>query len=112
MLTSGDLINLELGNPVGSEAGRRRLAVVVTAQTILDGGPNVVQAVPLTRTIRDSGAEVTLEPEPQNGLVAPSAAQCQHIRSVATRRISHVVGNIGPSALQQIREIIALIIDA
>ena len=55
MLTSGDLINLELGDPVGSEAGLRRLAVVVTAQTILDGGPNVVQVIPLTRTIRDSG---------------------------------------------------------
>lgn len=112
MLTSGDLISLELGNPVGSEAGLRRLAVVVTAQTILDGGPNVVQVVPLTRTIRNSSAEVTLEPDPQNGLDVPSAAQCQHIRSVATRRISHSVGNIGPSALQQIREIIALIIDA
>jgi len=112
MLTSGDLINLELGNPVGSEAGLRRLAVVVTSQTILDVGPNVVQAVPLTRTIRDSGAEVTLQPDPQNGLDAPSAAQCQHIRSVATGRISHIAGNVGPSTLQQIREIIALIIDA
>src|SRR5699024_12468955 len=111
-LTAGELINLELGDPVGSEAGLRRLAGVVTAQTILDGGPNVVQVIPLTRTIRDSGAEVTLQPDPQNGLDAPSAAQCQHIRSVATGRICHIAGNIGPSALQQIREIIALIIDA
>lgn len=112
MLTSGDVISLELGNPVGSEAGLLRLAVVVTAQRILDGGPNVVQVVPLTRTIRHSGAEVTLLADAQNGLDVSSAAQCQHIRSVAVRRISHAMGNVGPSALRQIREVLILIIDA
>lgn len=112
MLTPGDVITLELGSPVGSEAGLRRLAVVVTAQTILDGTPNVVQVVPLTRSIRDSGAEITIQPDPRNGLSAPSAAQCQHIRSVAVHRIDHTVGNVGPDALRQIREVLTLIIDA
>ncbi|WP_240483911.1 hypothetical protein [Arsenicicoccus bolidensis] len=38
--------------PTGSEAGLRRPAVVVTAARILGGGPNVIQVVPLTRTLR------------------------------------------------------------
>ena len=36
MLTSGDVVDLDLGTPVGREAGFRHPAVVVTAQRILD----------------------------------------------------------------------------
>lgn len=52
MLTPGDVVELDLGMPAGGEAGLRRPAVVVTAQRILGGGPNVVQVVPLTRAVR------------------------------------------------------------
>ncbi|MBK7821427.1 MAG: type II toxin-antitoxin system PemK/MazF family toxin [Tessaracoccus sp.] len=112
MLTPGDVVELDLGVPSGSEAGLRRLAVVVTAHQILRGGPNVIQVVPLTSTIRDSGAEVAVESDAHNGLSVVSAAQCQHIRSVATARVSARVGNVGPATLRQIRDVVALIIDA
>ncbi len=46
MLTPGDVVDLDLGMPSGSEAGLRRPAVVVTAARVLSGGPNVVQVVP------------------------------------------------------------------
>ena len=71
MLISGDITEVDLGTPVGSEAGLRRPAVVVTAAGVLRGEPNVVQVVPLTRTIRSSGAEVYIEPDGQNHLSAP-----------------------------------------
>lgn len=85
MLNSGDITEVNLGTPVGSEAGLRRPAVVVTATGVLRGEPNVVQVVPLTRTIRSSGAEVSIEPGGQNHLSAPSAAQCQHARRCPSR---------------------------
>nr|WP_245702939.1 type II toxin-antitoxin system PemK/MazF family toxin [Arthrobacter subterraneus] len=88
-----------------------RPAVVVTAARILRGGPNVVQVVPLTRTLRGSGAEVVIERDNHNGLRAPSAAQCQHVRSVAVGRITQCVGNVGPVALQQVRNTVAVILD-
>lgn len=111
MLTPGDVTELDLGAPSGSEAGLVRPAVVVTAARILRGGPNVVQVVPLTRTIRASGAEVVIEPDDHNGLTAPSAAQCQHVRAVAIGRVAAHAGNIGPVALQQIRNTLAAILD-
>ena len=111
MLTPGDVIELDLGAPSGSEAGLIRPAVVVTANRILRGGLNVVQVVPLTRTIRDSGAEVVIEPDQHNGLAARSAAQCQHVRSVAVGRVGAQIGNIGPVALQQVRNTLAVILD-
>jgi mRNA interferase MazF len=111
MLTPGDVVELDLGTPSGSEAGLVRPAIVVTAARVLRGGPNVVQVVPLTRTLRGSGAEVVIEQDDHNGLEAPSAAQCQHARAVAVGRLAARVGNIGPVALQQVRKTLAVILD-
>lgn len=111
MLTPGDVIEVNLGTPAGSEAGLLRPAVVVTASRILSGGPNVIQVVPLTRTLRLSSVEVIVEPDEGTGLTAASAAQCQHVRSVATHRCGQVIGSVGPLALAQIREVLALLFD-
>lgn len=86
--------------------------MVVTAERILRGQPNVIQVVPLTRTLRDSRAEVLVEPDHLNGLDAVSAAQCQHIRSVAASRVIAPIGNIGAVVLRQVRETVGTIIDA
>lgn len=111
MLTQGDVVELDLGTPSGSEAGLVRPAVVVTAARILRGGPNVVHVVPLTRMLRNNGAEVAIEPDDRNGLRAVSAAQCQHVRAVAVGRITAQTGNIGPVVLQQVRNVLAAIFD-
>ncbi len=52
MLTSGDVVELDLGVSTGREAGFRHLVLVVTAQRVLDREPSVVQVVPLTSTVR------------------------------------------------------------
>lgn len=111
MLTSGDVVGLDLGTPEGSEAGFRHPAVVVTAQRILDAGPSVVHVVPLTSTIRPFGSEVVVDPDAGNGLGRRSAAQCQHLRAVSPRRVGEVRGNVGGVVLAQVRETIAVIID-
>jgi mRNA interferase MazF len=111
MLTSGDVIQLDLGVPEGREAGFRHPAVVVTAQRILDAHPNVIQVVPLTSTVRGFAAEVTIEPDRDNGLRHQSAAQCQHIRAVSTKRVDQVIGNVGVAAVSQIRDTLGLILD-
>ena len=111
MLSSGDVVDLDLGSPQGREAGFVHPAVVVTAQRVLDSEPSVVQVVPLTSTMRGFGSEVTIEPDQANGLTLTSAAQCQHIRAVSTARVQAVRGNTGPIALTQIRETLAVLID-
>lgn len=111
MLTPGDVVKLDLGPPVGSEAGLQRPAVVVTAGRVLRGRPNVVQVVPLTRTLRHSSTEVAITPDDGNGLTELSSAQCQHVRSVATARIQERTGNVGPVALGEVREVLALLMD-
>lgn len=111
MLTPGDLVRLELGVPAGSEAGLTRPAVVVTAARLLAQLPRVIHVVPLTTTLRGYESEVHLSPDPTNGLDADSAAQCQHIRSISTERVYGTLGNVGPTALAQIREVLAVLLD-
>ena len=111
MQTSGDVVDLDLGAPEGREAGYRRPAVVVTAQRVLDAEPTVIQVVPLTTTLRPFHAEIVVVPEPENGLDEPSAAQCQHLRSISAGRVSATRGNVGPTVLAQLRETIAVILD-
>ncbi len=111
MLTSGDVIDLDLGLPEGREAGFRHPAVVVTAQRILDAQPTVIQVVPLTSSIRGFTSEIVIEPDDTNGLQQRSAAQCQHVRAVSTQRVEHIRGNVGPAARNQIRATIGLILD-
>ncbi|MDQ3385259.1 MAG: type II toxin-antitoxin system PemK/MazF family toxin [Actinomycetota bacterium] len=111
MLSSGDVVDLDLGLPEGHEAGLVRSAVVVTAQRILDGAPSVIQVVPLTTTLRRFGSEVMIGPDPGNGLDVASAAQCQHLRAVSPARVRAVRGGVGPTLLAQLRETIAVILD-
>ena len=111
MLTSGDVVDLDLGLPVAREAGFRHPAVVVTAQNILSKGPAVVHIVPLTSTNRGFGSEVRIEPDRHNGLEATCLAQSQHIRAVSVTRISRVRGNVGSVDLARIRDTVGLILD-
>jgi mRNA interferase MazF len=111
MLSSGDIVDLDLGLPQGREAGFRHPAVVVPAQRILSAGPSVVYVVPLTSTLREFHSEVTVEPDDHSGLTARSAAQCQHLRAVSTGRIVSTRGNVGATALAQVRETIAVMLD-
>lgn len=111
MLSSGDIVDLDLGLLEHREAGFRRPAVVITAQRILDATPSVIQVVPLTSTIRGFGSEVPIPADLATGLDVTSAAQCQHIRAVSTARVGPVRGNAGAVAVRQIRETIAVILD-
>jgi mRNA interferase MazF len=111
MPTSGDVVDLNLGIPEGHEAGFRHPAVLVTAQRILDAGPSVIHAVPLTSTIRRFESEIVIQPDFDNGLTDASAAQCQHLRTVSPNRIVTTRGNVGQAVLAQLRETIAVILD-
>lgn len=111
MPASGDVVDLDLGSPQGREAGFRHPAVLLTAQRILDAEPSVVQVVPLTSRIRAFHSEVVIPPDESNGLDEVSAAQCQHIRAVSPNRVIAVRGNVGAAVLNQLREIVAVILD-
>lgn len=111
MLTSGDIVDLDLGQPQGREAGYVHPAVLVTAQRILDADPTVVHVVPLTSSIRGFHSEIVIDADERNGLDVASAAQCQHLRTVSPARVHATRGSVGPTVLAQLREAIAVLLD-
>jgi mRNA interferase MazF len=111
MLSSGDVVELDLGVPQGHEADFPHPAIVVTAQRILDASPSVVHVVPLTSTLRPFHSEVVVEPDRDNGLEHVSAAQCQHVRAVSSQRVRGVRGRVRAIILAQVREVIAVQLD-
>lgn len=106
---AGDIVRVDFGTPIGSEAGFARPAVVVTADGVLEGGPRTLQVVPLTsNTERALMSEVVVE---HNG--AQSAAQAHLLTTISVQRVVDEPNeHIGPVALTQIRAIIADLIDA
>jgi len=108
----GDVVWVDLDPVRGSEASKRRPAVIVsndganrTAQ-ILNRG--VVTVVPVTSQTAKIYPFQVLLPAQSCGLPKASKAQAEQIRSVAVQRIDQVVGRLSAELLTQLDDAIRL----
>lgn len=106
----GDIVAIDFGTPIGSEAGFVRPAVIATGDAFLRFRPTTVFAVPLTSTKRAFPSHVEIEPDDINQLGVTSYALVEQMRAVATERCSAPVGNVGPAISHQITDVLAMII--
>jgi mRNA interferase MazF len=105
----GDVVTIDFGHPVGSEAGFVRPAVIATADAFLRFRPSTVFAVPLTTAARTYPSHVAIAADELNGLGAASCALVEQMRAVSIERCSRPLGNVGPVASSQILDILAMI---
>ncbi|MCX6522769.1 MAG: type II toxin-antitoxin system PemK/MazF family toxin [Actinobacteria bacterium] len=105
----GDVVTVDFGTPIGSEAGLTRPAVLVTADAFLRFRPSTVFAVPITSTPRVFPSHVGIEPDERNGLTMSSCALVEQMRAVAVERCSAPQGNLGPVVSHQILDVLAMI---
>ena len=105
----GDIVTVDFGVPIGSEAGVRRPGVIVTADSFLRFRPMTVFVVPLTSTPRVFPSHVVVEPDDRNGLEVPSCAPVEQMRAVAIERCSSPRGNVGLIVCDQILDVLAMI---
>ncbi len=108
----GDVVWVELDPVRGSEASKRRPAVVVSNdganQTAERLGRGVVTVVPITsQTKRVYPFQVLLPPK-SCGLPKASKAQAEQIRSVAVQRIGAIAGRLPAALLADLDEAIRL----
>lgn len=106
----GDIVEIDFGTPLGSEAGFRRPAVITTSDAFLRFRPTTVFAVPLTSTPRSFPSHVEIEPDQVNRLAVTSWALVEQMRAVSTSRCALPTGNIGPVASRQVTDVLAVII--
>jgi mRNA interferase MazF len=94
----------DFGEPVGSEQGGRRPAVIVGSEDHCRFPIDVALVVPLSTKDRGLPHHVPIR-SPQSGLNRPSWARTEDIRAVSTGRFTRPVplGRLSDSEIQQIR---------
>lgn len=87
----GDVIYVDLGEPVGHEAGFERPAVVVSHDRLAPVGLIIVLAVTRTRHGWPSHVEVE---SAESGLRETSYVQTEQVRTISSRRVVRVVSQL------------------
>lgn len=105
----GDIVTVDFGMPVGSEAGFRHPGVVVAADAFLRFRPTTVFVVPLTSTRRNFPSHVEIEPDASNGLEHTSWALVEQLRAVTIERCGSSTGNVGPVVAHQLLDTLRMI---
>jgi mRNA interferase MazF len=99
-MRAGDVVRIDFGTPAGGEPGFVRPAIVVTSNDVLDFRQRAIAVVPCTTTRRGWLTEVEI--------AGFGVAQAHLPTTVSVDRVVESTGsNVGPFALQQIRELIA-----
>jgi mRNA interferase MazF len=108
----GDVVWVDLDPARGSEADKRRPAVVVSNdganRTARSLGRGVVTVVPITGSTARVYPFQVLLPARSCGLSKESKAQAEQIRSVAVQRIGDVAGRLTGELLDQLDAAIRL----
>lgn len=108
----GDVVWVDLDPARGSEASKRRPAVIVSndganrkAESL---GRGVVTVVPITSNAARVYPFQVLLPASSCGLPKPSKAQAEQVRSVAVQRISSTAGRLPGDLLARLDDAIRL----
>ena len=105
----GDIVSVDFGLPIGSEAGFRRPGVIVTADAFLRFRPSTTFVIPLTSTRRSFPSHVEVAPDRINGLEHRSWALVEQLRAVSVERCGASTGNVGPTVTHQLLDILRMI---
>jgi mRNA interferase MazF len=108
----GDICLIDLEPTLGSEANKRRPAVIVsndranaTAERLARG---VVTVVPVTSSVSRVFPFQTLLPADATGLRVTSKAQAEQVRSVSIERVGPVLGRVPPDLMLELEDALRL----
>lgn len=108
-MNTGDIVEVDFGMPVGSEAGFRRPGIVVTADAFLRLRPTTVFLVPLTSTRRTFPSHIEIEADRTNALQVTSYAPVEQLRAISVGRCGPPTGSVGQTVVHQILDVLAMI---
>ncbi|HUW04068.1 MAG TPA: type II toxin-antitoxin system PemK/MazF family toxin [Acidimicrobiales bacterium] len=108
----GDVVWVDLDPSLGSEANKRRPAVVVSNdganRTAASLGRGVITIVPVTGNTNRLYPFQVLLPDGSSGLGQTSKAQAEQIRSVDISRVGDVAGHLPADLLDELDAAIRL----
>jgi mRNA interferase MazF len=108
----GEIRVVDLEPARGSEANKRRPAVVVSNDganaTAFRLGRGVITVVPVTSNVSHIYPFQALLPAAESGLPRDSKAQAEQVRSVAVERVGRRLGQLSPSLLADLDDALRL----
>lgn len=108
----GEILLVDLDPVRGSEASKRRPAVLVSSDqanaTAHRLGRGVVTVVPVTSNVERVFPFQVLLPADETGLRKDSKAQAEQVRSVAVERVRSSVGRLPPGLMAAVDEALRL----
>jgi mRNA interferase MazF len=106
----GEIWLVDFGEPVGTEQGGRRPAVVISADRLNESRAGVVIAIPCTTRYRALPSHVELDPL-ASGLDEVSYAKCEDIKSVSERRLISRLGEVDAEAIFAMTRVLHFLLD-
>jgi mRNA interferase MazF len=104
----GDIRWVNLDPVVGSEASKRRPAIIVSndATNAVTRAMNagLITIVPLTSSVSSVYPFEVFVDASDSGLARNSKAQAQQVRSISVQRIGEVIGHLTPALMNQVDE--------
>ena len=108
----GEIREVDLDPVRGSEANKRRPAVIVSNDaanvTAEQLGRGVITVVPVTSNVARFYPFQVLLPAAETGLAADSKAQAEQVRSVAVERIGARLGIVPPAIMARLEDALRL----
>jgi mRNA interferase MazF len=108
----GDIHVVDLAPARGSEANKRRPAIIISNDgantTATRLGRGVITVIPVTSNVEHVYPFQVLLPAVETGLERDSKAQAEQIRSVALERLGHRLGVVPDTLLRELEEALRL----
>jgi len=106
----GEIWLVDFGEPVGTEQGGRRPAVVISADRLNESRAGVVIVIPCTTRYRALPSHVELDPR-VSGLDEVSYAKCEDVKSVSEHRLISKLGGADAEAMFGITRALRFLLD-
>jgi mRNA interferase MazF len=106
----GEIWLVDFGEPVGTEQGGRRPAVVISADRLNESRAGVVIVIPCTTRYRALPSHVELDPR-VSGLDEVSYAKCEDIKSVSEHRMISRLGEAEAESIFAMTRVLRFLLD-
>lgn len=111
MASIDELWLVDFGEPHPGEPALHRPALVVGPPEHFGASLPFVLVCPLTTVRRGLSLHIEVDPDAASGLDHVSYVQCEQIRSVSTRRLTHRLGVVPPDVSRSVAWVLRALLD-
>ena len=108
-IVRGQVWYVDLGDPIGHEAGFDRPFLVISVDQFNDGGAGVILGVPITSKDHEVPLHVRFAP-PEGGVTSESFLQPEGLRSISKERLRRAMGHVGSETLDSVEDAIRILL--